>query len=149
MTIAALGVVLIGATEEAATVVRLFLGGRTPKGVAAGGARASIRNLTKLVPAMALLEQAAGGTLDMYNYACEVMGGCWAWVTIPVIEESCDPGTREAVLAAERRDRQAGPLISRAWRRRLRPRGFLRSMASTAASESSARQTASRSVCAS
>ena len=56
MTIAAIGAVVIGATEEAATVVLLFLVGELLEGVAAGRARASIRGLTSLVPKTALLE---------------------------------------------------------------------------------------------
>lgn len=43
MTIAAIGAVFIGATEEAAMVVLLFLVGELLEGVAAGRARASIR----------------------------------------------------------------------------------------------------------
>ncbi|MEO8757362.1 MAG: heavy metal translocating P-type ATPase [Devosia sp.] len=58
MTIAAVGAVLIGATEEAATVVLLFLVGELLEGVAAGRARASIRGLAALVPKTALLEDA-------------------------------------------------------------------------------------------
>src|SRR5689334_15904673 len=57
MTIAAVGAVLIGATEEAAMVVFLFLVGELLEGVAAGRARASIQNLTKLVPKTALIER--------------------------------------------------------------------------------------------
>jgi Zn2+/Cd2+-exporting ATPase len=57
MTIAAVGAVFIGATEEAAAVVFLFLVGELLEGVAAGRARASIQNLTKLVPKTALLER--------------------------------------------------------------------------------------------
>jgi Cd2+/Zn2+-exporting ATPase len=56
MTIAAVGAVIIGATEEAATVVLLLLVGELLEGVAAGRARASIRGLTALVPKTALLE---------------------------------------------------------------------------------------------
>lgn len=56
MTIAAVGAVTIGASEEAATVVFLFLIGELLEGVAAGRARASIQALTKLVPATALVE---------------------------------------------------------------------------------------------
>jgi Cd2+/Zn2+-exporting ATPase len=56
MTIAAVGAVIIGATEEAATVVLLFLVGELLEGVAAGRARASIRGLTALVPKTALLD---------------------------------------------------------------------------------------------
>ena len=57
MTIAAVGAVFIGATEEAATVVLLFLVGELLEGVAATRARASIQGLTALVPKTALLEQ--------------------------------------------------------------------------------------------
>ena len=57
MTIAALGAVIIGATEEAATVVLLFLVGELLEGVAAGRARASIRGLAALVPKTALIER--------------------------------------------------------------------------------------------
>jgi Cd2+/Zn2+-exporting ATPase len=57
MTIAAVGAVIIGATEEAAMVVFLFLVGELLEGVAAGRARASIQGLTRLVPKTALLEQ--------------------------------------------------------------------------------------------
>lgn len=57
MTIAAVGAVVIGATEEAATVVLLFLVGEVLEGVAASRARASIQSLTALVPKTALLEQ--------------------------------------------------------------------------------------------
>lgn len=60
MTIAAVGAVFIGATEEAATVVFLFLIGELLEGFAAGRARASIRDLTKLVPKIARLEQSDG-----------------------------------------------------------------------------------------
>jgi Cd2+/Zn2+-exporting ATPase len=57
MTIAAVGAVIIGASEEAATVVFLFLVGEMLEGVAAGRARASIKNLTTLVPKTALIEE--------------------------------------------------------------------------------------------
>jgi Cd2+/Zn2+-exporting ATPase len=57
MTIAAIGAVLIHASEEAAAVVFLFLVGELLEGVAAGRARASIQSLTALVPKTALLEQ--------------------------------------------------------------------------------------------
>ena len=56
MTIAALGAVIIGATEEAAAVIFLFLIGELLEGVAAGKARASIQSLTMLVPKTAFLE---------------------------------------------------------------------------------------------
>ena len=57
MTIAAVGAVIIGAGEEAATVVFLFLDGEMLEGVAAGKARASIQSLTNLIPKAALLEE--------------------------------------------------------------------------------------------
>ena len=57
MTIAAVGAVVINATEEAAMVVFLFLVGELLEGVAAGRARASIRSLGALVPKTALLEE--------------------------------------------------------------------------------------------
>jgi Cd2+/Zn2+-exporting ATPase len=60
MTIAAVGAVFIGATEEAATVVFLFLIGELLEGFAAGRARASIRDFTKLVPKIARLEESDG-----------------------------------------------------------------------------------------
>ena len=69
MSVAAIGATAIGATEEAATVVFLFLVGEVLEGVAAGRARASIRGLTGLVPDTALLERrghnrtGAGGEL--------------------------------------------------------------------------------------
>lgn len=55
MSIAAIGAVFIGATEEAATVVLLFLIGELLEGVAASRARASIKGLADLVPKTALL----------------------------------------------------------------------------------------------
>lgn len=57
MTIAAVGAVIIEASEEAAIVVFLFLVGELLEGVAAGKARASIQSLTKLVPKIALVER--------------------------------------------------------------------------------------------
>ncbi|RUM97079.1 cadmium-translocating P-type ATPase [Pseudaminobacter arsenicus] len=61
MTIAAIGAVIIGASEEAAVVVFLFLVGELLEGVAAGRARASIKALAALMPRTALLE--TGGTV--------------------------------------------------------------------------------------
>ncbi len=55
MSIAAIGAVLIGAAEEAAMVVFLFLIGELLEGIAAGKARAGIKALTALVPKSALL----------------------------------------------------------------------------------------------
>jgi Cd2+/Zn2+-exporting ATPase len=60
MSVAAIGAVFIGATEEAAIVVLLFLVGEFLEGIAAGRARASIRSLARLVPKTALLEEPAG-----------------------------------------------------------------------------------------
>jgi Cd2+/Zn2+-exporting ATPase len=57
MTIAAVGALMIDATEEAAAVVFLFLVGELLEGVAAGKARDSIKSLTALVPKTALLEE--------------------------------------------------------------------------------------------
>lgn len=57
MTIAAIGAVIIGAAEEGAAVVFLFLVGELLEGVAAGKARASIQSLAGLVPKTALLEE--------------------------------------------------------------------------------------------
>ena len=57
MVIAAVGAVMIGATEEAAVVVLLFLVGELLEGVAAGRARASIRSLSELVPDNARIER--------------------------------------------------------------------------------------------
>lgn len=65
MSIAAIGAVAIGATAEAATVVLLFLIGELLEGVAAGRARASIRDLARLVPRTALQEQPGGGTKEV------------------------------------------------------------------------------------
>ena len=64
MTIAAVGAVIIGASEEAAAVVFLFLIGELLEGIAAGRARASIQSLTELVPKTAMLEQ-DGGTREV------------------------------------------------------------------------------------
>ena len=60
MTIAAVGASFIGAGEEAATVVFLFLVGELLEGVAAGRARANISSLSALVPKTALVERADG-----------------------------------------------------------------------------------------
>lgn len=57
MTIAAVGALVIDATEEAAAVVFLFLVGELLEGVAAGRARASIKSLGALVPKTAILEK--------------------------------------------------------------------------------------------
>lgn len=57
MSIAAVGAVLIGAGEEAAAVVFLFMVGELLEGVAAGRARASIQSLGRLVPRTALVER--------------------------------------------------------------------------------------------
>lgn len=57
MTIAAVGALIINATEEAAAVVFLFLVGELLEGVAAGKARASIKSLSALVPKTAFLEE--------------------------------------------------------------------------------------------
>lgn len=56
MSIAAIGAVLIGAAEEAAVFVVLFLVGELLEGYAAGRARNSIRALTALVPKTAWLD---------------------------------------------------------------------------------------------
>lgn len=65
MTIAAIGAVIIDASEEAAAVVFLFLVGELLEGVAAGRARASIRSLSALVPKLALLVEDGGGTREV------------------------------------------------------------------------------------
>ncbi|TBW35352.1 cadmium-translocating P-type ATPase [Siculibacillus lacustris] len=62
MTIAAIGAIVIGATEEAATVVFLFLVGELLEGVAASRARAGIQGLAALVPKTARLER--GGVIE-------------------------------------------------------------------------------------
>lgn len=59
MTIAAVGAVVIGAAEEAAAVVFLFLVGEMLEGVAAARARASIHSLTNLIPKTAILLEGA------------------------------------------------------------------------------------------
>jgi len=60
MTVAAIGAVLIDATEEAAVVVVLFLVGELLEGLATARARASIKALGDLVPRTALRETATG-----------------------------------------------------------------------------------------
>ena len=65
MTIAAIGAVIIDASEEAAAVVFLFLVGELLEGVAAGKARDSIRSLSALVPRTALLVEAGGQTREV------------------------------------------------------------------------------------
>jgi len=57
MSIAAVGAVVIGAGEEGAVVVFLFLVGEMLEGVAAGRARASIRGLAALVPKTVQVER--------------------------------------------------------------------------------------------
>ncbi len=57
MTVAAIGAVIIGASEEAAVVVILFLVGELLEGIATGRARASIKALANLVPRMALRQE--------------------------------------------------------------------------------------------
>jgi Zn2+/Cd2+-exporting ATPase len=56
MSIAAIGALLIGATEEAAVVVVLFLVGELLEGLAAQKARASIQSLAALAPKTAWVE---------------------------------------------------------------------------------------------
>lgn len=56
MTIAAIGAIVIGATQEAAVVVFLFLVGEVLEGVAAQRARSGIQGLAALVPKTARLE---------------------------------------------------------------------------------------------
>ena len=56
LTVSAVGATLIGASEEAAMVVFLFLAGEELEGVAAHRARASINSLASLVPKTALVE---------------------------------------------------------------------------------------------
>lgn len=60
MTIAVIGAIVIGATEEAAIVVFLFAVGELLEGVAAGRARSGIRALAKIAPQTAMVETAAG-----------------------------------------------------------------------------------------
>lgn len=65
MTIAAIGALFIGATEEAAAVVFLFLVGELLEGVAAGKARSSIQSLTDLVPKTAFIERSSDETEEI------------------------------------------------------------------------------------
>lgn len=57
MSIAAVGALAIGATQEAAVVVLLFLIGELLEGVAASRSRASIKALTSLMPKTAFIER--------------------------------------------------------------------------------------------
>ena len=57
MTVAAIGALMIGAAEEAAAVVFLFLVGEMLEGVAAGRARAGIQSLAALMPKVGLVER--------------------------------------------------------------------------------------------
>ena len=65
MTIAAVGAVAIGAVEEAATVVFLFMVGELLEGFTAARARSSIEALSDLVPATARIEQPDGTIGEM------------------------------------------------------------------------------------
>jgi Cd2+/Zn2+-exporting ATPase len=60
MTIAVIGAVIIGATEEAAFVVILFAVGELLEGVAAGRARSGIKALAKIAPKTAMVEAPSG-----------------------------------------------------------------------------------------
>ena len=71
MSVAAIGAIFIGAAEEAAVVVVLFLVGELLEGVATARARASIRNLADLVPKMGLVE-GNGTTRDVPAEQLEV-----------------------------------------------------------------------------
>ena len=71
MTVAAVGAVIIGASEEASVVVILFLVGELLEGIATGRARASIKALANLVPKMALVET-NGSTKEVPAEALEV-----------------------------------------------------------------------------
>ncbi|MGQ4274995.1 heavy metal translocating P-type ATPase [Terrihabitans sp. B22-R8] len=64
MSIAAIGAVIIGAEEEAAMVLLLFLIGEMLEGLAASRARSSIQGLTALVPKTALVER-EGATIEI------------------------------------------------------------------------------------
>jgi Zn2+/Cd2+-exporting ATPase len=60
MTIAVVGAVIIGATEEAAVVVALFALGELLEGIAAGRARSGIKALAQIAPKTAMLETPTG-----------------------------------------------------------------------------------------
>lgn len=72
MTVAAIGAIFIGATEETATVAFLFLVGELLEGAAASRARASIQDLTKLVPGTARLESADGAIREVEGHSLVV-----------------------------------------------------------------------------
>jgi Cd2+/Zn2+-exporting ATPase len=71
MTIAAIGAVVINASEEAAAVVFLFLVGELLEGVAAGKARQSIQSLTALVPKNAIVEETVAGVVKNREVSAE------------------------------------------------------------------------------
>ncbi|NDW07648.1 heavy metal translocating P-type ATPase [Jiella pacifica] len=71
MTVAAVGAVAIGATEEAAAVVLFFLIGEMLEGLAASRARSSISALGDLVPKTAFVEE-DGETREIDARALEV-----------------------------------------------------------------------------
>lgn len=60
MTIAVIGAVIIGATEEAALVVFLFAVGELLEGIAAGRARLGIKALAEIAPKTAMVETEDG-----------------------------------------------------------------------------------------
>lgn len=72
MTIAAIGALFIGAVEEAAMVVFLFLIGEMLEGVAARRARNSIRGLADLVPKTARVEK--DGLITEHDAASLALG---------------------------------------------------------------------------
>ncbi len=72
MVIAAAGAVAIGAAEEAAVVVFLFLIGELLEGYAAGRARSGIRALADIVPKKALVEE--GDTVREVDMATLAVG---------------------------------------------------------------------------
>ncbi|MET3792195.1 heavy metal translocating P-type ATPase [Aquamicrobium terrae] len=61
MSVAAIGALIIGAVEEAAVVVLLFLVGEVLEGLAAARARSGIKALGSLIPRTAMVEE--GGSL--------------------------------------------------------------------------------------